>query len=376
EDAFVDAISWFPLVYWMRGRIANLDNLLRSGVCLADHLVLVKEGYTSDEEHLADCNTIVTVQTIHRLFPSLHVISELTHSSNMRFMQFNAKDAYALHQSKFEKQEKERGSHMSYMFRLPFASGRVFSANMLDTLLYQAFVKDYLVQFVRLLLGIDQDIRSGYLTSFQLTEDDMWIKTYGRLFQKLCSSEADIPIGIFRTIPVDSNTVALDMEQLQHTVISDGRSDEEILLQRRFSSKYVTTESEEIGNNIRNRMDVLGLPHHDYNYTNEARGKVSFVLINPSFDLKLESGDVIYILKPPMIHGVSGGKVNPRRGLRRSRDHSLKMANSSNPNIPSTSQPTGMKLKFGAAPIAKSDSVHSVLDDIPTVVINSSRGEM
>jgi hypothetical protein len=50
------------------------------------------------------------------------------------------------------------------MFRLPFAAGSVFSASMLDTLLYQAFVKDYLITFVRLLLGIDQAPGSGFLT--------------------------------------------------------------------------------------------------------------------------------------------------------------------------------------------------------------------
>lgn len=61
--------------------------------------------------------------------------------------------------------EKERGSHISYMFRLPFAAGSVFSASMLDTLLYQAFVKDYVITFVRLLLGIDQAPGSGFLTS-------------------------------------------------------------------------------------------------------------------------------------------------------------------------------------------------------------------
>ena len=61
--------------------------------------------------------------------------------------------------------EKERGSHISYMFRLPFAAGSVFSASMLDTLLYQAFVKDYFITFVRLLLGIDQAPGSGFLTS-------------------------------------------------------------------------------------------------------------------------------------------------------------------------------------------------------------------
>lgn len=113
----------------------------------------------------------------------------------MRFMQFRAHDKYALHLSKMEKvflfvfykyycvfielkkdyllllllvflqREKERGSHISYMFRLPFAAGSVFSASMLDTLLYQAFVKDYVITFVRLLLGVDQAPGSGFLTS-------------------------------------------------------------------------------------------------------------------------------------------------------------------------------------------------------------------
>ncbi|GFY70767.1 potassium channel subfamily T member 2 [Trichonephila inaurata madagascariensis] len=64
-----------------------------------------------------------------------------------------------------EKSERERGSHISYMFRLPFAAGSVFSASMLDTLLYQAFVKEYMITFVRLLLGIDQAPGSGFLSS-------------------------------------------------------------------------------------------------------------------------------------------------------------------------------------------------------------------
>ena len=33
----------------------------------------------------------------------------------------------------------------------------------------------------------------------KISEDDLWIRTYGRLFQKLCSSSAEIPIGIYRT---------------------------------------------------------------------------------------------------------------------------------------------------------------------------------
>lgn len=33
----------------------------------------------------------------------------------------------------------------------------------------------------------------------KITEADLWIGTYGRLFQKLCSSSAEIPIGVYRT---------------------------------------------------------------------------------------------------------------------------------------------------------------------------------
>lgn len=78
--------------------------------------------------------------------------------------------------------EKERGSHISYMFRLPFAAGSVFSASMLDTLLYQAFVKDYVITFVRLLLGIDQAPGSGFLTSVSFTLSIMIIAKYKSLF--------------------------------------------------------------------------------------------------------------------------------------------------------------------------------------------------
>lgn len=37
----------------------------------------------------------------------------------------------------FPKIERDKGSNLAFMFRLPFAAGRVFSISMLDTLLYQ-----------------------------------------------------------------------------------------------------------------------------------------------------------------------------------------------------------------------------------------------
>ncbi|GAB1286092.1 Potassium channel subfamily T member 1 [Apodemus speciosus] len=227
-----------------------LDSLLQCGIIYADNLVVVDKESTmsAEEDYMADAKTIVNVQTMFRLFPSLSITTELTHPSNMRFMQFRAKDSYSLALSKLEKQERENGSNLAFMFRLPFAAGRVFSISMLDTLLYQvsrnvekdgqgpiipgresvhgqpmaeiwsrcseqaspgspdlllleqqSFVKDYMITITRLLLGLDTTPGSGYLCAMKITEDDLWIRTYGRLFQKLCSSSAEIPIGIYRT---------------------------------------------------------------------------------------------------------------------------------------------------------------------------------
>ncbi|XP_022231232.2 potassium channel subfamily T member 2 isoform X15 [Drosophila obscura] len=350
DVAFLDALSYFPLVYWMLGSIDCLDDLLRAGITLAESVVVVNKelSNSAEEDSLSDCNTIVAVQNMFKFFPSIKSITELSQSSNMRFMQFRAHDKYALHLSKMEKREKERGSHISYMFRLPFAAGAVFSASMLDTLLYQAFVKDYVITFVRLLLGIDQAPGSGFLTSMRITKEDMWIRTYGRLYQKLCSTTCEIPIGIYRTQDTsNADTSHYDEE----TGTPDSTKDSTEMLrgvtyrpppsasggaagfrppsqpqqqpqrqksvnclggcsERKGSSYSINLADEakdnhaqqieraEIANLVRSRMESLNLPTNDYDDVSEKRNHLSYVIINPSCDLKLEEGDLIYLVRP------------------------------------------------------------------------------
>ncbi|EGT29914.1 hypothetical protein CAEBREN_31845 [Caenorhabditis brenneri] len=326
NDAFLDAISYFPDVYWMKGKIGNLDCLLTAGVSSAEHVVVVKETAVIAEEHTADCNTIITVQKIHRMFPRLRMITELTHASNMRFVQFNPHNAYSLAQSRFEKKERKRGSHMPFMFRLPFAQGGVFSANMLDRLLYQAIIKPFVVDLVRLLLGIDQQKDGGYLTSFVITSDDLWIRNYGRLYQKLCSSVADIPIGIFRTKKMDTKTVSLDLQEQ----CKDFESTE-------------MSRNKDMYDHVKNRMKLLNIKDsHTFNWRFGARCRssvlegsdekslISYVIINPAQDLELESGDIVYVIRSPIRKDATNARINPRRGLRRSKNVSETMDSANN----------------------------------------------
>uniref|UniRef100_A0AAR2L915 Potassium sodium-activated channel subfamily T member 2b n=1 Tax=Pygocentrus nattereri TaxID=42514 RepID=A0AAR2L915_PYGNA len=354
EADFLEAICWFPMVFYTVGSIDNLDSLLRCGVTFADTMVVVdkESSMIAEEDYMADAKTIVNVQTLFRLFPALSIITELTHPANMRFMQFRVKDHYSLALSKLEKKERERGSNLVFMFRLPFAAGKVFSVSMLDTLLYQSFVKDYMISITRLLLGLDSMPGSGFLCAMKITEEDLWIRTYGRLYQKLCSSTGDIPIGIYRTeahkLPVSESQVSITVEDYEDTreprepllcrsgphrnstsseppsSSSSHASDHPLLRRksmqwaRRLSRKggrgpsgakgpgsaaerisqqrlslFRRSERQELNALVRTRMKHLGLSPSGFNGMTDQGNRLSYILINPSPDTRLELHDVV-----------------------------------------------------------------------------------
>ncbi|XP_072243552.1 potassium channel subfamily T member 1 isoform X8 [Leuresthes tenuis] len=366
DNHFLEAICCFPMVYFMAGTIDNLDNLLQCGIIYADNLVVVDKESTmsAEEDYMADAKTIVNVQTMFRLFPSLSIITELTHPSNMRFMQFRAKDCYSLALSKLEKIERDKGSNLAFMFRLPFAAGRVFSISMLDTLLYQSFVKDYMIAIARLLLGLDTTPGSGYLCAMKITEEDLWIRTYGRLFQKFCSSSAEIPIGIYRTeshmFSTSESQVSVNMEQGEehrergeswkektaHRNSTTSDQSEHPLLRkksmqwaRRLSRKsakpasraerisqqrlnlYRRSERQELSELVKNRMKHLGLPTVGYDEMNDHQNTLSYVLINPPPDTMLELNDIVYIIRSdPLAHVPEDSQVGQARSTRNQQD--------------------------------------------------------
>lgn len=57
-------------------------------------------------------------------------------------------------------------------------------------------------------------------------------------------------------------------------------------------------ERAEIANLVRSRMESLNLPIADYDDVSEKRSNLSYVIINPSCDLKLEEGDIVYLVRP------------------------------------------------------------------------------
>uniref|UniRef100_A0A671YWP2 Potassium sodium-activated channel subfamily T member 2b n=1 Tax=Sparus aurata TaxID=8175 RepID=A0A671YWP2_SPAAU len=389
EADFLEAICWFPMVFYTVGSIDNLDSLLRCGVTFANTMVVVdkESSMIAEEDYMADAKTIVNVQTLFRLFPALSIITELTHPANMRFMQFKVKDHYSLALSKLEKKEREKGSNLVFMFRLPFAAGKVFSVSMLDTLLYQSFVKDYMISITRLLLGLDSMPGSGFLCAMKITEDDLWIRTYGRLYQKLCSSNGDIPIGIYRTeahkLPVSESQVSITVEDYEDTreprepllsrtsahrnstssepVSTSSHSSDHPLLRRksmqwarrlsrkggrgssaskggpgsaaeRISQQRLTlfrrSERQELNALVRTRMKHLGLSPTGFNGMTDQGNRLSYILINPSPDTRLELHDVVYLIRPDPLSLVPNQGSNRKCGAGLSESHRFDMQDS------------------------------------------------
>ncbi|XP_052467004.1 potassium channel subfamily T member 2-like isoform X2 [Carassius gibelio] len=315
----------------------DLDDLLRCGVSFAASMVVVDKESTmfAEEDYMADAKTIINVQTLFRLLSGLNIITELTHPANMRFMQFSAKDCHSLAFSKLEKKEREKGSNLSFIFRLPFAAGRVFSIGMLDTLLYQCFVKDYMITITRLLLGLENTPKSGFLCSMSITEEDLCIETYGRLYEMLSSTVGDIPIGIYRTESQTLEPPETPLSQMSDkvSVFEEGKDQEEqhqalhcespdiqTHSLRRRSMQWASnllgpwhaerdadrqqrgvllscSERLELTELVKKRMQNLGLSTHGFDKMNNNQSSHSYALINPSPDTKLELNDIVYIIR-------------------------------------------------------------------------------
>lgn len=228
----------------------------------------------------------------------------------MRFMQFQAHDQYTQNISRLEKKLKEEmHSSLTHIFRLPFAAGQVFSCSMLDSLLYQTFVKGYLIKFVRLLLGIDAEKNSGHLSSIKVKRSILAkYRTYGELYKGLCSVTGEIPIAIYRT---ERPKLANKSDQVDGTNNNLNYKKGKRIAERDNSKKvslnikqfYERSEHDDISDLIKQRMMSLDMDSEDY-CDQKTKRTISYIMLNPSPKRKLKLGDLVYVIQPASMFAI------------------------------------------------------------------------
>ncbi|XP_030311181.1 potassium channel subfamily T member 2 isoform X4 [Calypte anna] len=216
-----------------------LDDLLRCGVTFAANMVVVDKESTmsAEEDYMADAKTIVNVQTLFRLFSSLSIITELTHPANMRFMQFRAKDCYSLALSKLEKSQ------------------------------ISISVEDW------------EDTKD--------TKEQISYRSNHR--NSTSSDRSDHPLLRRKSMQWARR---LSRRAPRHS----GRTAEKINQQR--MNLYRRSERQELAELVKNRMKHLGLSPAGYDEMNDHQNTLSYILINPSPDTRLELNDIVYLIRP------------------------------------------------------------------------------
>jgi len=256
----LDGLSSFPLIYYCQGDMSNVDDLLWAGIVHAQavlvfadnnresHLAQIAGECSEEDEHLADRAQVIDCLQLERMFPEMRLVMELTHISNLRFLQFKYWDHIScqndfgssgnvsLTQSTlnvaangeynsprhtsgpmrdkvrskvehFAVKKEVRHANMPYLFREAFATGKAFSTSMLDTLLYQSFIKPYLPDLLKLMLGLHYCQGSGHLSTYVIKEADHG-KKFSSLFYQIGGCQEKnlglIPFGLYRKIVPDS----------------------------------------------------------------------------------------------------------------------------------------------------------------------------
>ena len=97
------------------------------------------------------------------MFPDLEIITELTYPANMRFLGIHYSQNAPKYLTFRQKKALEATPQDQDLFRPAFVSGSAISTSMLDTLLYQSYVKPYIISVIYLLIGLKQHAGSGTL---------------------------------------------------------------------------------------------------------------------------------------------------------------------------------------------------------------------
>ncbi|XP_062514893.1 potassium channel subfamily T member 2-like isoform X2 [Corticium candelabrum] len=286
DQRFLEAISCFPQIYYLIGSPNDIDDLLRAGILCAHTIVVVRNYDVASEDPMADAGNIIALQKIFRIFPETNVVTELSTRQNIRFTKFRwswtvgqkvecDNPLSSASRTRYERVGMKCArvapaslsrDHMTYMFRPAFAAGNVFTASMLDTLLYQSYVKPWIIPLVEQLLGCRQVNGSGFLWQIPVDGSLASLKTYGRVCQRLAQKFGLLVFGVYRTVQNDQRQQRIDTR--------------------------MPSSCEKV---LKDRMQYLGISGEPPE--RRERGD-SFVLVNPKPDLQMQSGDRLYVICP------------------------------------------------------------------------------
>ncbi|XP_063716442.1 potassium channel subfamily T member 2-like isoform X2 [Symsagittifera roscoffensis] len=318
---FLAAISYYPQVYYCIGRLDVLNDLIRAGVTQAETLVIVDKESSkwAEESYMADSGSVVNVYFLSRMFPDLEIITELTYPANMRFLGIHYSQNAPKNLSFSQKKALEATPQDQDLFRPAFVSGSAISTSMLDTLLYQSYVKPYIISVVYLLIGLKQNAGSGTLIFRVVGEseeeckggDICSSKTFSEYYQEMIEKHFEIPIGIYRSLPTDPASARSEVDVLKMEEKYDSLQDQlmcEAQIRQILKDRMLRLEAEATSTPASTQCNPQQPPAINNNTNSNAKGSTEnnsgsrkFVIVNPEPNTKLRKDDIVYLIRPELL---------------------------------------------------------------------------
>ncbi|KAJ3120311.1 hypothetical protein HK100_012850 [Physocladia obscura] len=243
-----ETLSMFPEISYIVGDPRSKKVLLNAGLRGCTKVAVVNMGTYSSGE-FAGSEAIMISYLIHHMFKRgelLHhknVIIEVTRRPHISYLQpspttthrsykkivHNAlqkisRSVVGFGSKNIENRENKRGSlraafekniagEVPYFYTPVFAAGRVVSASMLDSILFQLYKSPWMLEIILLMCGVDRNLGEGVSALFpgatkswigQISVPESFVgKTYGELYEEMCGNQGIVPMGIYRAISAD-----------------------------------------------------------------------------------------------------------------------------------------------------------------------------
>lgn len=280
---FLEAISWIPSVYYMIGSESNPEDLIIAGILNAKGVVICVGDCTnieSLEPHMIDAPRINAALIVSRLFPRISFYIELIHRQNIKFLRGNR-----LKYTKIKRNNRVIAGE--FMDSPCFMSGQVFSPSLLETILYQSCSKDYIIDLVRIMLGLDQTHGCASLSKHIVTRQEVHeLKEYSRLMIRLACETKELAFAIYRT----------DLEELPEREIKKNQG------QNNKAAEFIKATLK--------RLNIPNDNEHDFNDCQRWK-KQSYILPNPPATFKILEDDVILLFRPLTSNDISCFSFSP-----------------------------------------------------------------
>jgi hypothetical protein len=198
-------VSQYPHVYVVLGSPLETRDLVRAGVLTLSRAIILSSGSDSSNEevgYLADADALFTYQSIAKVRPGVPIVCEIDTGGNVSFLCGDQ-------QENTSTTDDDESAFIDFTQLGPFAAGAVYVDSLIDKLAVQCFYNSNLLRVIReLVVGQAEEesypeanVNPSHLT-FTPVPARFHGKSYIQLFQYLLSKQMQIPLGLYRLVPV------------------------------------------------------------------------------------------------------------------------------------------------------------------------------